>query len=369
MPVKCHVVYAELSVRSDMPHIAPVLEHLRELGGVATAVSLSSELFMSEPLCRSLLAFCRNNGLAEAAGGECCAITPDGAAALESGRVLVGREGMWKVYIADHGAVRGSMGVVRIEEGAAEAGYMPWIGREYQPPVRDLGEAVRRLEGERLRPALGGAAGEAVVRSVHGSEKRIESDISLTLRVDMDGDGARATLLASRIEDKARGRARAVPGKAELPDAATPTVDDAMEALLGGRDGMEWDAENARIAAGYGGLSDAERTSMQAMIKLEGVEVGGMRFDTAAARAAIFPRNGEDAQRWARHLFAAMATGYVTRSEYERLCEAVAGRLAGFDVRMGDRSSHLPGGGDRTERVGGRPRLFWLIQAMEDWSL
>lgn len=357
------MIHADLAVLTDVPHIAPVLEHIRERGG-ADAASLSAELFMSEPLCRSLLAFCEDNGLAEASGGGRHAITPAGTAALESSRAFIGTEGMWRVYIADHELIRGSAGVVRIDDGAVEAAYMPWI-KEGQPPVRDLEEAVRSLEGEKLSPVLGGKVREAVVRSIHGSEKRIESDISLRLRIVLDRGSIRVNLLASRGKGGGRrGRMAPVPKEVALHEAST-SLGEAAESLLAGKHGAEWDAENGRILVEYDDLSDEERSSMQKTVKCEDIEIGGMSFDTAEMTAAIFPRTEEDAQEWARHLFAGMATGYVTRKEYERLSGAVMDRLGGAGARMGERASHVPGGARSTART----RLFWLVQAMEDWDL
>lgn len=69
VPVECHVIHAEMDVLSDVPYIVPVLEHLRERGGGATAESLSAEMFMIEPLCSSLLRFCIDSMLAKEDGG------------------------------------------------------------------------------------------------------------------------------------------------------------------------------------------------------------------------------------------------------------------------------------------------------------
>lgn len=366
VPVECHVIHAEMDVLSDMPYIVPVLEHLRERGGGATAESLSAELFMAEPLCRSLLGICGECGLARADREGRYAATPGGIDAIESGRVFARTEGMWKVYIAKHGALPGGAGVVRIDDGTREAGYMGWI-KDGQPPVGNLWAAVRALAGARLRPILGGAR-EVVVRKIHGREKRIESDISLRLRTRLDGGGATTTLLASR-DGAAEGPRQApeIPGEVDL-QYAPATVDEAMDSLLDGERGMAWDAKNARIAVAYDGLSDRERSDMQKTLLLENVKVGGARFETAEATAGIFPRDKTDARKWARHLFADMAADYVTREEYERLAGAIGDRLRGFDAGMGERAGHVPkDGGRQGERR--RSRLFWLVQAMEDWDL
>ncbi len=367
MQVECHVIHADMALSADVPHNVPILEHLRERGGGATAASLSEELFLIEPVCRSLLAFCGENGLAEEAGGGRYAITPEGTAALGSGRAFTRREGMWKVYVASHGAIPEGAEVVRIEDGSTEAGYMPWMG-DRQPAAKRLGPAARALEGATLRPALG-TAREAVVRDIHGNEKEIEADMSLRLRIRLDGGGgAGATLLASRDGGVAgRGRTPGLPGEAALP-CAPVTEDMAMESLLDGERGMEWDAKNGRIAADYDCLSDEERSSMRKTMRFEDVEIGGMRFEAALVTAGVFPQNEADARKWARHLFADMAADYVTREEYERLAGSIEKRLEYFDAGMGDRAGHVPkGGGGRGARR--RPRLFWLVQAMEDWDL
>lgn len=366
VPVECHVIHADMYVLSDMPYIVPILEHLRERGGGATAESLSAEMFMAESLCRSLLRLCCEYGLARADGKGSYAATPSGIDAIEGGRVFGREEGMWKVYIAKHGAMPGGGGVVRIDDGTREAGYMPWEG-EWQPPAGNLWAAVRALAGARVRPVLG-VAKEVVVRRIHGREKRIASDISLRLRTRLDGGGASTVLLASG-DGAAEGPLKApkIPGEVAL-QCAPATVDEAMDSLLGGKGGMKWDAKNARIAVAYDGLSDDEVSGMQKTMLLEDVEVGGARFETAKVTARIFPRGKKDARKWARHLFADMAADYVTREEYERLAGAIGDRLAGFDTGMGERAGHVPkdrkGAGARR-----RPRLFWLVQAMEDWDL
>ena len=362
------MIHADMAVSSDMPHIVPVLEHLRERGGDATAASLSAELFLPEPMCESLLASCANDGLAEESGGGRYAIAPGGADAIRSGRVLVGRKGMWKGYIARHGAIQGGSAVVRIEDGAQEAGYMPWI-KDGQPSAERLGPAVQALEGAELRPALG-AEREAIVRGIHAFEKRIEPDMSLRLRMILGKDGSRTILLASRKGGARQQGRRApdLPGKAEL-DGAPVTIDEAMEVLLDREYDMEWDAENARIDVAYDGLSDKELHDMQKTMRLEDVEMGEMVFETASMTAPIFPRSDADAKKWARRLFARMATEYVTREEYERLSKAIGGMLGGMDTGMADRASHMPDEGGGRPSARGHARLFWLIQAMEDWDL
>ena len=273
---------------------------------------------------------------------------------------------MWKVYIAKHVAMQDGEGVVRIDDGTMEAGHMWWI-KDGQPPVGKLGASVRAVAGAKLRPVLGGAR-EVVVRRIHGCEKQIESDISLRLRTRLDGGGASTVLLASR-DGAAEGPRQApeIPSEVDM-EYAPATVDEAMDSLLDGEHGMVWDAKNARIAVAYDGLSDRERSDMQKTLLLENVKVGGVRFETAKVTASIFPRSGEDARKWARHLFADMSTDYVTREEYERLAGAVADRLAGFDTVMGKRAGHVPKD-DEGAGVRQRSRLFWLVQAMEDWDL
>ena len=369
MPVECHVIHADMAVSSDVPHVVPVLEHLRERGGRATASSLSAELFLPEPLCKGLLASCAESGLAEEAGeGEQYAITPGGADAIESGRALISRKGMWKVHIARHAAFPEGLAVVRIEDGTQEAGYMPWI-KDGQPSAERLGPAVQALNGAKLRPALG-AEREAIVHGIHEFEKRIESDLSLRLRVSLGKDGARTVLLASRKGNaRQQGRrAPGLPGEAKL-DCPPVTIDEAMEALLYGEYDMEWDAENARIAADYDCLSDRELDYMQKTMRLEDVEIGDMAFETASVTAPLFPRNDADAKKWARHLFARMATEYVTREEYDKLSKAIGGMLGGMDTGMGERASHMPDEENGRPSERGHARLFWLIRAMEDWDL
>ena len=370
MPVECHVIHADMAELRNVPYIVPVLEHLRERGGRATASSVSAELFLPEPLCESLLASCAEDGMAEAVGEDGrYAIAPGGTEALESGRTLVSRgKGMWKVCIARHESIPEGAAVVRIDDGAWDAGYMPWA-KDDQPAVKHLGAAVQALEGTRLRPALG-TAKEAIMSGIHGFEKQIKPDVSLRLRMTLDKRGVRTVLLASRIEDNARRGRRAPPLPREAPLTCTPvTIDEAMDALLDGESGMEWDAENARIAADYDGLSDTERSDMQKTMRLEDVTVGEMEFETASVTADIFPRSEADAQRWARHLFKKMATDYVTRKEYERLSRAIDDRLAGFDTGLGERASHVPDEGGGRPSARGHTRLFWLVRAMEDWDL
>lgn len=366
VPVACHVIYAEVAVESDMPYMLPVLEHVRERGGAATKSSLSRELFMSLPLCGSLLAHCAENGLVEETGGGRHAVAPDGTTALESGRVFIRKTGMWKVYLADHEAIPEDMRVVRIEDGARDAGYQPGKGSD-QACVGDLEEPMRALVGKVLRPPLGKIRG-AIVRDVDSSEKRIE-DLDFTLRVEPGRDDSKVTLLAPPDGGGGArpGRPPAGPEEASLPNISV-TVDSAMESVLrGGRDGA-WDAKRGRILVDYDGASDEELASMQKTVRAESPTIGGMEFEAASVTAGILPRSGADAERWARHLLAATADAYVTREEYERLAGDIRRRFPGFDIDMGGRASHVPGGGGAAGDRG-RPRLFWLIQAMEDWDL
>lgn len=366
VPVACHVIYAEVSVESDMPYMLPVLEHVRESGGAATKSSLSRELFMRLPLCESLLAHCAENGLVEETGGGRHAVAPDGTTALESGRVFIRKTGMWKVYLADHEAIPEDMRVVRIEDGTRDAGYQPDKGSD-QACVGDLEEPMRALVGKVLRPPLGKIRG-AIVRDVDSSEKRIE-DLVFTLRVEPGRDSSKVTLLAPPGGGGGTrpGRPPAGPEEASLPNISV-TVDSAMESVLrGGREGA-WDAKRGRILVDYDGASGEELASMRKTVRAESPTIGGMEFEAASVTAEILPRSGADAERWARHLLAATADAYVTREEYERLAGGIRRRFPGFDIDMGGRASHVPGGGEAAGDRG-RPRLFWLIQAMEDWGL
>lgn len=366
VPTECHVIHAEVDVESGMPHIMPVLEHVRERAGAATEASLSAELFMSMPLCRSLLAYCAKNGLADGAEGEeggRHALTPDGAKALESGRVVTTTTGMWKVYCADHEAIPSDMRVVRIEDGTRDAGYQPDKGAD-QPRAEDLEASVRALEGRELRPVLGAVSG-AVVRRMHRYEKRIEPDLDLRLRIEPGREDARVTLAASLGGAPRRGRRPAVPDRAALPSIAM-TLDGAMGALLRGEG--DWDAGRGRLLVDYDGATAEELSSMQRTARVGRPEIGGMEFEPIEVTAKILPRSEEDARKWARRLFEAMANGYVTREEYGRLAADIGRRLPGFDIDMGDRASHVPRGGGPTG-ARARTRLFWLVQAMEDWGL
>lgn len=364
VPTECHVIHAEVDVESGMPHIMPVLEHVRERAGDATEASLSAELFMSMPLCRSLLAYCARNGLAEGEEGGRHALTPDGARALESGRVITTTTGMWKVYCADHEAIPRDMRVVRIEDGTRDAGYQPDKGAD-QPRAKDLEASVRALEGRELRPVLGAVSG-AVVRRMHRYEKRIEPDLDLRLRIEPGREDARVTLAASPSGGPRRGRRRGAPDRAGGLPSIGMTLDGAMETLLRGEG--EWDAGRGCLLVDYDGATAEELSSMQRTARVGRPEIDGMAFEPVEVTARILPRSGEDAQRWARRLFAAMADGYVTREEYGRLVADIGRRLPGFDIDMGDRAGHVPrGGGPPGARV--RTRLFWLVQAMEDWKL
>ena len=389
VPVECHVIHANVSKTSDIPYMMPVLEHVRELGGAATAASLSEDLSISPPLCKSLLAYCVENGLAEDANGR-HALTPAGARAIERGHVFTSEEGMWKVYVADHAAIPKDMSVVRMEDGAGDAGYQASKGRDPQPRVKGTVAAVRNLQGKALRIALG-TMGEAIVRGVHRYEKQIAPDLDVRLLIEPGKDGASVALLASRIGGQGFGWRPRVPDRASLPDMGI-TIDEAMDALLhGGGEGL-WDAERGCILVGYDSASDDEMLRMQKTVSVDHPEVAGIKFEPVKVTAKILPLDEEDARRWARRLLAIMAVGYVTREEYARLVEGIKGRLTGFDISMGDRADHIPGGGgaprargrtwrfwtgrpqnarqeQRPASARGRPRLFWLIQAMEDWGL
>lgn len=389
VPVVCHVIHAKVSRSADLPYMMPVLEHVGERRGAATAASMSAELFISPPLCRSLLAYCVENGLAEEVNGR-HALTADGARALERGLVLTSAEGMWKVYVAGHAAIPKEMSVVRIEDGASDAGYQPGKERDRQPRVKDTVPAVRALKGRDLRPALG-TMGAVIMRDVHRYEKQIAPDLDVRLLIEPGRDDASAALLASRAGERGHGWVPPVPERAGLPNMGI-TIDEAMDALLhGGGEGL-WDAERGCILVDCDGASDDEMLRMQKTVYVEHPEVGGIKFEPVKVDAKILPTDGEDAKRWACRLLAIMAVDYVTREGYARLAEDIKGRLPGFDIRMGDKADHIPGGGgaprargsawrfwtgsrqnarqgQRPASARGQPRLFWLIQAMEDWDI
>lgn len=365
VPVACHVIHASVDEALEIPYMMPVLMHVKERGGAATAESMSKELSMPLPLCRILLAHCSENGLAEGDGEGKHTLTPDGSLALESGRVFTRTVGMWRVYVADHKAIPEGLRVVRIDDGERDAGYQ-WYDGPDQPRVEYLDESMQGLVGETLRPALG-RVGEAVVREVHRYEKQIKPDLDVKLRIEPEKDAARVALLASPAGGQRHGRRTEVPSRASLP-GIDMTIDAAMDSLLdGGRDGV-WDAEQGCILVDYDGASDDELSLMQKTVRVERPEVGGMAFESVAVTARILPRSEADARKWARRMFAALAGDYVTREEYRRLAGRIGAKFPGFDIRMGDRAGHIPSEGEGAG-ARGRTRLFWLLQAMEDWDI
>lgn len=370
VPVQCHVVHADLAEASEVPYLLPVLEHVRERGGAADAGTLSLELFMSLPVAVSLLGFCADNGLAgrdEETGR--CAITGDGEEALESGRVFVRRRGMWKVHCADHEMIPEDMRVVMIGDGSGEVGFQPWRDRGDQPRVEELPERISELEGKVLRPSLGGRRGEAVLHCMHGMGKRSEPDLRLRLRVAPGADGSKVALLAQPVPRGGRiDRRGAAPGEIALPDAPI-TRGEAIALMADGEDGAEWDVENARLLVRYGGISGEERASMKRALGPRRIRIGKTEFEPAGRTVVdIFPASEEDALMWARDTLARTADEYLTREAYDALAARVRARFEGFEIDLGRRTDHLPGGPPSSWGDGER-RLFWLVMAMEDWDL
>ena len=67
--LECYVVYAEISIPTHQ-YILPVLLHVRDMRGRASAKSLSSELFPEmEPLSKKILEICEKEKLIEADDG------------------------------------------------------------------------------------------------------------------------------------------------------------------------------------------------------------------------------------------------------------------------------------------------------------
>ena len=371
VPVQCHVVYADLAEASEIPYILPVLEHVRERGGKADAATLSGELFTSMPVSRSLLGFCSENGLACAGGEEEAgrhAITPDGEEALKSGRVLVRRRGMWKVHYTDHETVPEDMRAVMIEDGSREAGFQPHLDPGKQPRVEDLPERIARLEGRMLRPPLGGRRGEAVLHCMHGKGKQAEPGLRLRLRVVPGAAGSKVFLLPTQVQSGGRAGTRiAVPDKIALPDAGI-TYDEAIRLMADGERGASWDGKSGRLRVRYDDVSDEERASMKRALRPRRIRIGRTEFEAGREVVDMFPMDAEDAQMWAMDMLDITADGYLTREAYSALASRVRARFEGFEVDLGDRTEHLPAGSlpslEEEER-----RLFWLVQAMEDWDL
>lgn len=368
--VLCHVVHADLAEASEVPYILPVLEHVRERGGAADAGTLAREMFMTLPVARSLLGFCTENGLAdrdEETGR--CAITGEGEEALESGRVFVRRRGMWKVHCADHEMVPEDMQVVMIGDGSREAGFQPGMEWNEQPRVEGLPDRILQIEGKTLRPLLGSRRGEAVLHRMHGRGKQAEPNLRLRLRVVPGADGSKVSLLAQPSLKGGRAEHRAAaPGEIALPDAPI-TYGEVVGLLAGGDDDAEWDVEKGRLLVRYGDASGEERASMKRTLSPRRIRIGLTEFEPAGrAVVDIFPAREEDAKMWARDVLVRMADDYLTRGAYDSLAAKVRARFEGFEIDLGRRTDHLPGGPPSGWGDGER-RLFWLITAMEDWDL
>ena len=369
VPVQCHVVYADLAGASEIPYVLPVLEHVREKGGRADAATLSRELFTVLPVSRSLLRFCSENGLADAGGeAEQYAITPDGEEALKSGRVLVRRRGMWKVHYADHEMIPEDMRAVMIGDGSREAGFQPQLDQGKQPRVEDLPERIARLEGRTLRPPLGDRRGEAVLHCMHGMGKQVEPGLRLRLHVVPGASGSKVFLLPAQVQNGGRAGTRiAVPDKIALPDAGI-TYGEAVRLMADGERGASWDVESGRLLVRYSDVSDEERATMKRALAPRRIRVGRTEFEADREVVDIFPVDKEDAQMWAMDMLDITADGYLTREAYSALASRVRARFEGFEVYLGDRTDHLPDGTLPSLEEEDR-RLFWLVQAMEDWDL
>lgn len=99
------------------------------------------------------------------------------------------------------------------------------------------------------------------------------------------------------------------------------------------------------------------------------IRIGKTEFEPAGrAVVDIFPAREEDALMWARDTLARTADEYLTREAYGALAAKVRARFEGFEIDLGRRTDHLPGGPPSGWGDGER-RLFWLVMAMEDWDL
>ena len=182
--LECYIVYAEISIPTHR-YILPVLLHVRDMRGRASAKSLSSELFPGmEPVSKKILEICEKEGLIEAYDGK-YSISRTGEDAIKDGKVFVRSPGqMYKIYYTDSTIIPEENRIVRLDADPEGAGYDPDKAAE----VRNLPWHIMELKDRIMIPLFGRTRDGFRIDSVHRQAKEVEQDrMTLSLRLAEDG--------------------------------------------------------------------------------------------------------------------------------------------------------------------------------------
>ena len=357
VPVECHVVQADISRASKTPHILPVLMHVRDMDGNATAGSLAAELFAeSVPLGRRLLDICRDDGLVEEDRGR-HALTEDGRSAVDCGRVFVGEEKMWVIHYSPLPVIPGGRRVLKLEDGRREAGY-----REGDPEPGPPEGRIEELK-HRIMTTSFGDGQEFRINGITGMAKRIGTGMRVTLRLEIGRQGSILRMDAPGSPPKDAGRRGARSGSRESMSFRGPdiTYGEALDQLLEQKGVRGWDGESNRLRVPCGQTGRTERNAMSTTLDFEPLLLD-TKFDPLKVSVGICPVDRRDAQTWADRMFVDRTRDYLTRGEYGRITAEIGALLPGFGVSFRERGEYVGG----TERGTDE---FWRIQAAEDWRL
>ena len=365
VPVECHVIQADISRASKTPYILPILMHVQELDGEATAESLANELFAgSKPLSRRLLDICCDDGLTER---DCqrYALTEEGSSAIDNERIFASEEKMWKVYYSPLPVIPDTRKVLKLEDGRREAGF-----REEDPKPERPEEHVKELK-QRIMTTSFGERQDFRINGIAGMAKRIKGDMRVTLRLEIGGEGSVLSLSSSYVNTPLKGRLetrgpQARPGGGSSDESISlngpnTTYEEAWNQLLEQESISGWDHDNNRLRIPYDDTGPKERSTMKKTLDFE-PRILGVRFNPLNETVSIYPENQRDAQRWADDLLMDKVRDYLTHDRYQKITGEIKAQFPDFEVSFKDRADYV----EETERGSTK---FWHIQAAEDWRL
>ena len=346
IPLRCHVVRADISRATEISHVLPILMHVQELEGGATPESLSGELFHGrKPLSQRLLDSCCNDGLLRK-HDQRYFLTEDGSSAINDKRVFVSKKAMWKIYYSSHPIIPDTRRVLKIDHAQKEAGYRP---RE-SDHLQHLEQDIQELAGGWIMTSCFGEDRVFRINTIVGFEKIIRPDMNVTLRLEIGQKGSTLRLISSDKDDEDA-----------LLEGSDMTYRVAWSQLLEQEEIRGWDSERDRLQVSYDDTTREERRSMKKALDFNPA-ILGCRFNPLKKTVDIYPKHRHDAQRWADDLFADRVRDYLTREEYQKIVAGIKTQFSDFEISFGERADRI------AEEEWGSPR-FWYVRAAEDWNL
>lgn len=433
VPVTCHKIHAEVAVFSETDYALAVLMYVDEEGGRATPRSMSKDLLAdSDTISKRLLDFCSNQGLVERSGDR-YRLTDEGRDAIRHGRTPVTKRQMWKIHLADDPLIRTPYRLLKIEEERHDVewasqpnGKKAPIGD--QPRPERLGPGILDLAGTKFLPSFGDTS-PVKIKETKMFGKEVEPDLEAHVHWDLGEDGSRAWLSAGsaartgggddygkkhfdvlglpmsatmkevneraleeiyRLMEKDGGKDTGNQKIERIRDAAK-SIRDSYDHIqdrhgtsphetrmlpvpdgnpykiarqkLEDATGYEWDGERGRFLVRYADARPEWVESMTAELDETEITIDGSgSFQMAGTTIPIYPATPDDARRWARDMAEReMGSAYVTGKRHHAIMDGILERFQGHgDVLNRERSAYVP-----AERT----RLYWNIQAMEDWDL